>query len=398
MKPPLYAERARFRALLPWLPAWGGGNPFELGASFGLLSPELMQRRDYARIAFVAVLLIVVYYVFRILKPFLTALVWAAILATVFYPVFGWLARRLRRPRLASALACALLTVLIIMPVSLLLIALASESVEAYRFLQVKLEGEDIGRLSFIRQTTVYQWLLGRLTALGLPEPNLQGLAVRAVQAVSQFLVGHSTDVFSGFASFVFSFLIMLLTTYYMFLGGPEILREVRRLSPLRHEHEETIIGKFRDIAIATLYGNLLTALLQGAAGGLVFLAFGIPAPLLWGSVMALMSLVPVVGSALVWGPVVAYYVLTGAVAKGLGLLVLCAVVVGSIDNVVKPLIIRRRVQIPTFWVFIGVLGGMGAFGFLGLVLGPLMVAVLFAMVEIYKVEFRDELSEKLAS
>lgn len=355
-----------------------------------------MQRRDYARIAFVVVLLVVVYYVFRILQPFLSALVWAAILATVFYPAFDWLSRRVRRPRLASALACAFLAVVIVMPVILLLIALAGESIEAYRFLDAKVQGENIGR-DFLRQTATYQWLLGRLAALGLPEPNLQGLAVRAVQAVSQFLVSHSSGVFSGFASFVFNFFVMLLTTYYMFLAGPEILRELRRLSPLRHEHEETIIGKFKDIAAATLYGNLLTALIQGMAGGLVFLVFGIPAPLLWGSVMALMSLVPVVGSALVWGPVVAYYLLTGAVAKGLGLLALCAGVVGSIDNVLKPLIIRRHLQIPTFWVFIGVLGGVGAFGFLGLVLGPLMVAVLFALVEIYKVEFRDELSEKLA-
>ena len=112
---------------------------------------------------------------------------------------------------------------------------------------------------------------------------------------------------------------------------------------------------------------------------------------------MALLSLIPVVGTALVWGPVVIYYLLSGAVAKGLLLLGLCAGLVGSIDNVVKPLFIQRRTAIPTFWVFIGVLGGIGVFGFLGLVLGPLMVAVLFALIEIYKVEFRDELSEKQA-
>jgi predicted PurR-regulated permease PerM len=173
-------------------------------------------------------------------------------------------------------------------------------------------------------------------------------------------------------------------------------LKELQRLSPLRREHEEAIIGKFKEITVATFEGNLLTAILQGAAGGLVFLIFGLPSPLLWAAVMAFLSLVPLVGTALVWGPVVVYYLLTGAVVKGLLLLVLCGAVVGSIDNLVKPLLIRRRAAIPTLWVFVGVLGGVGVFGFLGFVLGPLMVAVLFALIEIYKVEFRKELGEKL--
>jgi len=154
----------------------------------------------------------------------------------------------------------------------------------------------------------------------------------------------------------------------------------------------------FKVITRATFEGNLLTAILQGAAGGLVFLIFGLPSPLLWAAVMAFLSLVPLVGTALVWGPVVVYYLLTGAVVKGLLLLVLCAAVVGSIDNLVKPLLIRRRAEIPTLWVFVGVLGGVGVFGFLGFVLGPLMVAVLFALIEIYKVEFRKELGEKIES
>jgi len=355
-----------------------------------------MQRKDYARIAFVVVLLVVVYYVFRILQPFLTALVWAAILATVFYSVFQDLARRLKRRRLASALACLLLTVAIVLPVIILLVLLAGESVEAYRLLQVKIKEGQLGALDSLRHSAAYEWLRVKLLALGLPEPDLREVAVQAVRSVSQFLVRHSSDVFSGFTRFVFNFVVMLFGVYYFFLSGPDILQELRRLSPLRREHEEAIIGKFKEITVATFEGNLLTAALQGAAGGLVFLIFGLPSPLLWAAVMAFLSLVPLVGTALVWGPVVVYYLVTGAMVKGLLLLVLCAAVVGSIDNLIKPLLIRRRAEIPTLWVFVGVLGGVGVFGFLGFILGPLMVAVLFALIEIYKVEFRSELGEKL--
>lgn len=133
-----------------------------------------MQRHDYARIAFVVVLLVVVYYVFRILRPFLTALVWATILATVFYPVFEGLARRLKRARLASALACLLLTVAIILPVIILLILLAGESVEAYRLVQAKLKEGEPAALDSLRHTAAYEWLRVKLVALGFPEPDLR--------------------------------------------------------------------------------------------------------------------------------------------------------------------------------------------------------------------------------
>jgi predicted PurR-regulated permease PerM len=355
-----------------------------------------MQRQDYARIGFVAVLLVVVYYVFRIFMPFLAGLVWAAILATVFYPAYERLARWLKRPPLASALTCLLLIVMIILPMLLILILLAGESVQAYRVVEAKLQTGNLSGLEWLRQTATFVWLREKILALGLPEPNLSQAAVQTVRSVSQFLVRHSSDVFSGFARFAFNFLVMILGAYYMFLSGPKILAEIRRLSPLRPEYEEAILNKFKEITVATFEGSLLTALLQGTAGGLVFYLFGLDSPLLWGAAMAFLSLVPLVGTALVWGPVVIYFLLTGSTLKGLLLMAVSAAVVGSIDNLVKPLLIRRGAEIPTAWVFIGVMGGVGVFGFLGLVLGPLMMAILLALIEIYKTEFRSELSEKL--
>jgi predicted PurR-regulated permease PerM len=357
-----------------------------------------MERITYARFAFVAVFAIVAYYVFRIIQPFLVALIWAAILATVFYPLYDSFSRRWKRPEIAGVLACVLITVAIILPVIVLLVLLAGESVEAYRYFQDKLRTGNLPSLESLTQSAAYEWLRGKLIMLGLPEPDLRTVALKAIEAVSQFLVRHSSSVFSRFAAFIFNFVITLVGTYYLFLSGPAMMEELRRLSPLRKEHEDKIIAKFIEITRATFEGNLMTALLQGMAGGLVFLGFGLPSPLLWGAVMTFLSLVPLVGTALVWGPVVIYYLLTGHEVRAGLLFVLCAVVVGSIDNLIKPLLIRRRAQIPTLWVFVGVMGGVSAFGFLGFVLGPLMIAVLFTLLEIYKVEFSDELSQKQAS
>ena len=151
-------------------------------------------------------------------------------------------------------------------------------------------------------------------------------------------------------------------------------------------------------LSLSTLGGSLATALIHGTAGRLIFLFFGLPSPLLWGTVMAFLSLVPVVGTALVWGPPVVYYILTGAVWKGIILLVVFVGVMGTVDNLVKPILIRRGTEIDTFWIFLSVLGGIGVFGFLGLFLGPFLVTICLVLVEIYKVEFRDELRGNEAS
>jgi predicted PurR-regulated permease PerM len=357
-----------------------------------------MPQSDYGRIAVVVVLGIVLYYVGRILLPFLPALAWAAVLATVFYPAFEWLSRLLRRPGLASVLTCILLTLAIVLPVMVLLFLLAGDSVSAYRMLEGRIKAGGGGRLGPLGNSSAYLWFLAQLHALGLPEPNLSQTATRALGGVSEFLVSHSASVLSRFMHFALNCVVMLFTLYYLFLHGPGILREFRRLSPLRQEHEEIIMQKFRDIAQATFLGSFTTALLQGTAGGLVFLFFGLPSPLLWGAVMAFLSLVPVVGTALVWGPVTVYYLLSGAVWKGLLMLVIFAAAAGSIDNIVKPLLIKRGTQIHTLWVFLSILGGVGVFGFLGFVLGPFLVTSFLTLIEIYKVEYREELAKKSAS
>lgn len=357
-----------------------------------------MQRTDYERVAVVAVLLIVLYYVVRILQPFLPALVWALVLVSVFHPLFAALSRLLHRPRLASALACVLLTVLIVLPVIFLVFILAEQSVGAYRLLEERVKSSGPGGLEALRGAPFYQALLARARAWGLPEPDLSGAAMKALHAISEFLVSRSGLILSRLTHFLLNFFIMLFALYYLFLSGPELLHELRQISPLRHEHEEKIIERFRAMAAAAFGGGLATALIHGVAGGLIFLFLGLPSPLLWGAVMALLSMIPLVGTALVWGPLAAYYLLTGALAKGIVLVVVFAVVIGSIDSIVKPLLLRRGTEINTLWIFLSVLGGIEVFGFLGFFLGPFLVATLFVLVEICKVEFREELDGKPAS
>ena len=202
----------------------------------------------------------------------------------------------------------------------------------------------------------------------------------------------------SGFMSFIMQLFVMLLGLYYLFLHGPNILHEMRALIPLQPQYEERIIQKFTGVVHATFTGSLAVAFIQGALGGLGFLIFGISSPLLWGAAMALVSLVPVVGTALVWGPVVIFYLLTGSVLKGLLMLLVFGLVVGSVDNILKPILIKRGMEIHTLWVFVSIIGGLSVFGFLGIVLGPFLFTILVVLLEIYKVEFGSAAEGETAS
>ena len=357
-----------------------------------------MADKAYPKYFFIACLAVALYFVYRIVQPFLPAVIWAAILATASYPAYRRIAKRLRRPRLSSILTCVLLTVVIVVPILLLLVMLADQSVDAYRAIESKVRSGELAQWDFVRDRPSYEWVRARLDRLGIEEPDLGQVAIRAAQEISGFLVSRSTAVFSRFARFVFHFFVMLLTLYYFFVDGPTLVARLRELTPLAPEHEDKVLGKFKDVVAATLRGSFLTALLQGAAGGIVFLFFGLPSPLLWGSVMALLSLVPLVGTSLVWMPVVIYFAVTGDWIKAIALAAICGGIVGSIDNVVKPFLIRGKVEVHTLWVFFGVLGGIGVFGFLGLVLGPLFVALLFTLLEIYRIEFRELLVGKASS
>lgn len=341
------------------------------------------------RVFLLVILAAVLYFVGRILEPFFPALIWAAILATVFYPVFEWMCRRMRSRGLASASTCVFLVVAIVLPVLLLAFLMAGESVKEYGRLTNMVAGGLPARIETLHNSASYRALSRDLNKMGLPAPDVGATVMHLVRSGSRFLVEHSASYLSDLLNFLLQFFVMLFGLYYLFLHGPQILRELRVLVPLRPEYEEEIVEKFRGAVHATFTGNLAVALIQGVLGSLGFLIFGLSAPLLLGAAMGLASLVPAVGSALVWGPIAIFYLLTGSILKGLLMLLAFGLLAASVDNIVKPILVRRGMKIHTLWVFVSVIGGLGVFGFLGLVLGPFLFSVLVVLYEVYKAEFR---------
>ncbi len=349
---------------------------------------------------FAACFLLVGYLLFLVFRSFFSILIWATVLTVVFYPLFGKILKVIRGHRTVSAfVVCLMILILIVLPVTVLGILISQQSAALYHSLQANIAdsgGEAAAKLQAIQHRPAVQKVLSLAQSwLNLEAIDIQALSRQALGAASRFLVNIAPSFLGGVGRLLYSFLMVFITMFFLFRDGPAILEFIRASSPLPTAYESEIIRKFVDVSYATFYGSLLTALVQGTAGGLLFWALGIASPLFWGAVISFVSLVPIVGAFLVWIPASAYLILSGHTTRGILLIAIGGLVVSSIDNVLKPAIIRGRTDMHPLLVFLGVLGGLEAFGFLGVLLGPLVVAIFLSFLNFYKLRFSGHLQDK---
>jgi predicted PurR-regulated permease PerM len=193
--------------------------------------------------------------------------------------------------------------------------------------------------------------------------------------------------LFRNIAVFAISFVIMCLTTFYFLKDGKEIVRYIQERIPFIDSQREQIEKRVKDMIVAAIYGGIAVGIAQGTLGGLAFFVLGISSPVLWGSAMAIFSLVPVFGSFTIWGPASAILIISGSYAKGIGLFVFGVLVISSVDNILKPLIIGGRTRLHMLLIFFSVLGGIKFFGFIGFILGPIITVLCISLLEIYSIK-----------
>jgi predicted PurR-regulated permease PerM len=348
----------------------------------------------YSQLFFGLVFLLVLFVFYKMLKPFLIAIILALTLVSLFYPNYRHLNRKLKgRAGLSSLLMCSVITFLIIIPSFLFFLALFNELNVAYQGFRDALDSQS-EQEEYMTDSPVLREALEEINRyLGVDGRNLRATFSTAVDRLIRYLLAHYSAILGGIGVFLFNFFIMVFSMFFFFRDGHRLLNELKRLIPLAPAYEDMLINKLKEVIYATFFGILATAACQGVAGGLIFLALGFSNPVLWGTATAVFSLVPLVGTAVVWVPMAVYLLLTGSIVKGLALLVLGALVIGLVDNLVRPIIIEGKSEgMHVLLVFFGLAGGLALFGPPGLILGPLVAALLVAFVDIYKIEFRDEL------
>ncbi|HXF38217.1 MAG TPA: AI-2E family transporter [Blastocatellia bacterium] len=335
-----------------------------------------------------AMTLAALYACYRLFQPFLEPLLSAAVIAVVFYPVHAQIQHRLRSPSLAALLSTTIVVLLLVVPAVAVILAVKGEVTDLYNLINEKTTESGgfspyvghlierpmqwIGRYVDLSQVDLRAWVLGRLREL------------------SAVLVAQGWMIVGGLTSFILNSVIAIFTLFFLFREGRSMRRRLAALLPLSAEQVEKLFGGIENTIIGTVYGGLVVAAVQGALTGLALWVFGVPSPVLWGVVAAFFALLPVVGTAAVWAPAAIYLLATGSWIKAIILVIWGAFVVGTIDNVLRPYLISGRVQMHTLLIFFSVFGGVNVFGFLGLFIGPVILAVTITLLSMLRDESRS--------
>lgn len=355
-----------------------------------------MKERLYIRIFLLVPFLAVLYLVYQIFRPFLEPIALAIVLATLCHPFFTWIRRRMgNRNSLAALTTCILIVLVVVVPFTLLVVALAQEVTAVYAAFERHLAAGTFDELARLESNPTIRSLLDWVEQyVDLSQVDLIGAAGASLRQVSVFVLRNSTVLVGGVIEVIGKFLLILVVMFFLFRDGARFIRAFSSLTPLSSEYEAAITQKFREVTRAVVLGSLVTAFAQGVAGGLVFWLLGIPNTIFWAAAMALFSLVPVVGTAVVWLPWAAFLLLTGSVVKGVILIAAAVLFIGMIDNVVRPLFIEGQSGMHTLLVFFSLMGGVAYFGMVGLIFGPILVSLCLTFIELFRLEFRSELAK----
>jgi len=331
----------------------------------------------------VLLLLVTVAFIW-ILLPFYGAVFWAVILGILFAPMqrklqlkFGW------RRNLTALCTLGICLVIAILPVIIISILLVQEGATLYNNIE---SGQlDIGAYLAQFKHSLPPYFQHLLDRFGMGELNgLREKIVKASMQGSQALASQAFSFGQGTFEFVVSFGIMLYLLFFFLRDGAELVRKVRTAVPLEESHKRRLQLKFNRVVRATVKGNLVVAVTQGALGGAIFWFLDIPSALLWAVLMGFLSLLPAVGAGIVWAPVALYFLLSGMIWQGVVLALFGVFVIGLVDNLLRPILVGKDTRMPDYMILISTLGGLAVFGLNGFVIGPLIAALFMSSWALY--------------
>ncbi|MBP5943493.1 MULTISPECIES: AI-2E family transporter [Pseudomonas] len=326
----------------------------------------------------VLLLLVTVAFIW-ILLPFYGAVFWAVILGILFAPMqrklqmkFGW------ERNLTSLCTLSICLVIAILPVIIISLLLVQEGASVYK----NIESGELDIAAYLAQfkQSLPPYFQNLLDRFGMGELNgLREKIVKSAMQGSQVLASQAFSFGQGTFEFVVSFFIMLYLLFFFLRDGAELARKVRTAVPLEESHKRRLQLKFNRVVRATVKGNLVVAITQGALGGAIFWFLDIPSALLWAVLMAFLSLLPAVGAGIVWAPVALYFLLSGMIWQGVVLGLFGIFVIGLVDNVLRPILVGKDTRMPDYMILISTLGGLAVFGLNGFVIGPLIAALFMS-------------------
>lgn len=328
--------------------------------------------------------------VWLIFKPFLLAILLAFLLSQFFKPWYLKIKSKIgERPSTASVITCILIFVILILPIIFASTLVVNEAKSLNQTIEDNQWEEKI--VQYINSDKV-QAYVEDYSNFNL---NLQSKEfVDMVKKASNFIVKTLIDISSGTIQFISMIFFMFFTLYYLFKDGERILKRIMKLSPLRDKQENLLLDRFISISKSTIKGSLVVAAVQGFSLGVLFALTGVPSAAFWGFVAIPLSLIPFLGSFLIWMPAAVIQILVGNYIQGVIIIVVGAIVIGNIDNLLRAKLVGDETKLHQLLVFFSTIGGIGIFGPLGFIIGPVIVVLFKTLMEIYEMEFKKELSK----
>ncbi len=350
-----------------------------------------MTQTNLNKIVLLALVAIISLLFLGMIAQFLMAIFMAGLFAALTSPVFRWLTKGFGGNRyLAAAVNLLLLVLVVVLPVTLLAGVFIAQAVDVGKSvtpIAVQFVREPEAFVTWLHDLPYYQQIMTY-------EDTLKEQLAGSIEAVGSFLVGGLSVVAISTANLIFMALVFLYTFFFFQLDGHKVVHAILYYLPLEDRVERRLLTKFTLVTQAMLKGTFLIGLLQGALAGIAFAVAGVPHAVFWGTVMAVLSIVPGIGSAVVWVPASIILLVQGSVIAGVGLLLFCGLVVGSIDNLLRPILVGKDTNMHELMIFFGTLGGLFTFGMAGLLIGPVIASLFLTIWEIYGEAFHDVLPQ----
>jgi predicted PurR-regulated permease PerM len=328
------------------------------------------------RVASVVLLVVGFGIVGALLWPFVPALVLAAVMATLAQPLHRRVVQRVRRPGAAALVTTLGMVFLLLIPLSIIAFLVGTQAVRGLQLLQE--QGPSFDQAG----DGIRGVLAGLAQRLGIDPAGVESMVTTQLQRVGSALATRTLGFLSGLGGWLLQLGVGVFTLFYLLRDGDQLIAGLRRTVPLESDRVDRFLERARDVTQATVFGNVLVAVVQGTLGGFAFSLLGLPAATLWGTVMGFMSLIPMVGPAIVWVPAAILLVVQGQLVRAIVLAAIGVLVIGTVDNVLRAFFVGGRARVHSLVVFLGVLGGLFLFGAIGVVAGPVLFVLALLALE----------------
>jgi len=332
------------------------------------------------------------YLSYLILKPFLSAIMWAIVLSIIFYPIYVFIRARLKWKPLASLTTLVIILLLILGPFSYLSFVLTQEIVTMVG----KVEKGTLDPLGMVMQHPYINAMLGKVLSLfNVSEAQFQKVLIDMISQAGKASADFIKSGLGNIASAAMDFIFMIFSIFFLLEDGPRFVEKLSDYMPFSQKQREKILSQTKGIVVSTIYGGVTVAVVQGLIGGIALAALKVPSPVLWGAAMFIASFIPLVGTFIIWGPAALYLFLQGQLWKAIVLVLVGIFGISAADNVLRPLIIRDKMRMPILAIFFSILGGIKLFGLIGFIMGPLVLALFVSVFEIFRYT-EEELMERM--